>query len=204
MTGEDATDRREFLRNTALAALVGAAPQAASQHVHEHAAQAKAKADGAPYKPKALTAAEYRTVGILAEMIIPAEDGQPGGVAAGAPEYIDLLCSGAEEMAQSWQQGLAWLEAHSRREHGAGFALLSDAQRRTVIDRIAFRKNASPEANPGIRFFTLARQMVVDAWVTSPEGTKILGYQGNAGMQKFQVPVESLNYALARSPFKEG
>jgi hypothetical protein len=202
--GENASDRREFLRNTALSALLGASPQSASQHVHEHTAQAKAKAPGPAYRPKALTSAEYRTVGILADMIVPPEGGEAGGVAAGAPEYIDLLCSGAEEMAQSWQRGLAWLEAQSRREHDAAFSALSDAQRRTVIDKIAYRKDASPEMNPGIRFFTLARQMVVDAWVTSPEGTKILGYQGNAGMQKFQVPVESLNYALARSPFKEG
>jgi hypothetical protein len=201
---ERASDRREFLRNTAMTALLGAAPQAASQHVHEQAAQAKAKAPGGVYKPKALAAGEYRTVVILADLIVPPENGEPGGAAAGAPEYIDLLCSGADEMAQSWQRGLAWLDAQSRREHGAAFSALNETQRRAVLDRIAYRKNASPELNPGIGFFALARQMVVDAWVTSPEGTKILGYKGNVGMQKFEVPIESLNYALARSPFKGG
>lgn len=203
MMGGNDNDRRTFLRNTALTALLGAVPEAASQQVHEHASEAKAKTPGAAYKPSALTANEYRAVVILADMIIPPEGNEAGGAAAGAPEYIDLLCSGAEKMAQSWQQGLAWLEADCRRQFNAPFASLSDVQKRAVIDRIAYRRNASPETNPGIAFFALARQMVVDAWVTSPEGTKILGYQGNVGMQTFQVPVESLNYALARSPFKD-
>lgn len=201
---ESAANRRQFLRDAAYASLAGALPTAAAQHVHEHAAQSKAASPAGVYKPRLLTAAEFKTVTLLADIIIPPEDGQPGGSAAGAPAYIDLLCSAAVPLAESWRGGLAWLDAESRRTHGAAFSALPASSRTALLDRIAYRRNASPELNPGIRFFALARQMVVDAWVTSPEGTRLLGYKGNVGMQKFDVPVEALNYALARSPFKQG
>ncbi len=192
-------DRRGFLQEAGLAALSGPLAQAEAQHVHQHAAEVKAK--GA-YIPRALKRAEYETVRVLADMIIPPEGAQPGGVIAGAPEFIDLLCESAPQLREAWQGGLAWLDAYCRREHGGVFVKLSEADRIVVLDRIAYKRNASAELNPGIRFFALARQMVVDAWVTSPEGTKLLGYKGNVGMQKFEAPLEALNYALARSPFQ--
>lgn len=192
-------DRRGFLREAGLAALAGSLVEAQAQHVHQHAAEAKAKG---VYAPRTLTAAEYATVRILADMIIPPEDGQAGGAAAGAAEFVDVLCTAASPLAEAWQGGLAWLDAYSRRERGGVFAKLGEDDRRGVLDRIAYRRNGSGELNPGIRFFALARQMVVDAWVTSAEGTRVLGYKGNVGMKEFSVPVEALNYALTRSPFK--
>ncbi len=56
---------------------------------------------------------------------------------------------------------------------------------------------------PGIAFFRWARNVVVDAYYTSPVGIADLGYMGNTGMAKFTVPKESLDYALKRSPFAE-
>lgn len=192
-------NRRGFLHEAGLAALSGSLAQAQAQHVHQHAAAVKAKG---VYTARALKPAEYETVRVLSDLIIPAEDGQPGGVMAGAPEFIDLLCASAPPLRDAWQGGVAWLDAYCRRERGAVFVKLSAANRKEVLDRIAYKRNASAELNPGIRFFALARQMVVDAWVTSPEGTKLLGYKGNVGMPMFEVPVDALDYALARSPFQ--
>ena len=62
------------------------------------------------------------------------------------------------------------------------------------------RKNASPELNPGIEFFSWVRRMVADAYYTSPIGIKELGYRGNSAMTEFQVPKEAIDYALKRSP----
>jgi hypothetical protein len=42
--------------------------------------------------------------------------------------------------------------------------------------------------------------MVVDAYYTSPEGIKAIGYLGNTAVAKFEVPQEAIDYAVKRSP----
>ena len=42
--------------------------------------------------------------------------------------------------------------------------------------------------------------MVVDAFYTSKAGVKDIGYLGNKGMAKFEIPKEAIDYALKRSP----
>ena len=116
-------------------------------------------------------------------------------------EYIDLLSSGSDRMARIWQGGIAWLDATCRKRFNAAFLDATPAQRTELLDLIAYRRNDSPELGPGIEFFEWARRMVVDAYFTSPAGVKALGFQGNTGMQTFQVPAEALTYALKRSPF---
>lgn len=194
--------RRDIIRSAAAAALLGQFTAEAMQHVHDHAAEAR-KQNAGVYKPKVLNAAEWKAVTLLADLIIPPENSEPGGAGAGAPEFVDVLCSGSEQMARIWQGGLAWLDAAARHRGAPSFLESMPAQRTALLDLIAYRRNDSPDLGPGIRFFDWARRIVVDAYFTSPAGVKAVGYQGNVGMQKFQVPVEALNYALGRSPFKD-
>ncbi|MBI4889729.1 MAG: gluconate 2-dehydrogenase subunit 3 family protein [Acidobacteria bacterium] len=194
-----AVSRRSLLQSAAAAATAGCLDADTMQQVHHHAAEVKQQSGA--YQPACLTAHEFQTVQLLAALIIPPEGADPGGAGAGAPEYIDLLCSGSDRMARIWQGGLAWLDAASRRRVQKAFLDAAPADRTALLDQIAFRRNASPELNPGIDFFEWARRMVVDAWATSPTGFKALGFQGNTGMETFQVPTEALTYALKRSPF---
>ena len=52
----------------------------------------------------------------------------------------------------------------------------------------------------GTQFWTLLRNMVVDAFYTSPAGVKDLGYMGNKAVAKFEVPQEAVDYVMKRSP----
>lgn len=194
-------NRRSMLKSAAAAMVSGALSPADAQHVHEHAA-ASAKKTGGVYKPKLLNDHEFKTVAHLADMIIPPENGVPGGAGAGAAEFIDLLAANNERMKEIWLGGLQWLDAAMRKQSGKNFLAATHEEHAQLLDKIAYRKNDGPEWGPGIRFFDWARRMVVDAWVTSPEGTKALGFVGNKGMQTFQVPAEALTYALKRSPFQ--
>lgn len=193
-------NRRTMLRSAAAAMAAGTLTPLDAQHVHEHAAAAK-KAGGV-YKPRLFNAREFKTVAHLADMIIPPENGVPGGAGAGAAEFIDLLASSNERLKEIWLGGLQWLDAAMRKQAGKNFLDAPHEEHFKLLDKIAYRKNDGPEYGPGIRFFDWARRMVVDAWVTSPEGTKALGFQGNKGMPLFQVPAEALTYALKRSPFE--
>jgi hypothetical protein len=195
--------RRTLLQ--AVAAVASGAGRMSAQdasHVHQHAAQAAARSGGV-YQPHLLNAHEYRTVRQLADLIIPPEAGQLGGAGAGAAEFIDLLAANNEKLREIWLSGLGWLDRESRRRGGQSFVDATPGVRQQILAEISLRKNSTPELAPGIQFFEWARRMVVDAYFTSPAGVKALGFVGNTGMSAFKVPKAPLDYALARSTFKQ-
>jgi hypothetical protein len=178
------------------AALVPIAPALAQ---HTHRAVTDEKTQTGAYTPKCFTAAEYKTLQHLADLIIPAGDGAPGALAGGAPEFIDLLASRNAELAALYTGGLAWLDHEMLRSNESAFADASPKQQAALLDQIAYAKQAPPELAAGVAFFAAARRMVVDAFFTSKPGIEYLGYQGNGALAKFEVPAAALDYALKRS-----
>ena len=81
----------------------------------------------------------------------------------------------------------------------ASFVEATPEQQAALLDQIAYRRNQSPELNPGIEFFTWARRMTVDAFYTSPVGIKDIDYQGNTHLTSYPAPTEAIAYALKRS-----
>jgi gluconate 2-dehydrogenase subunit 3-like protein len=163
-------------------------------------AGAKAANRGA-YQPKALTAHEYTTLQRLTDMIIPADDRSAGALEAGAADYIDFLCGACQELKEIYTGGIAWLDSAMRHHHSTDFVGAPAELQAAVLDRIAYRKNASPELNPGVAFFAWVRNMTVDAYYTTPIGVKEIGFMGNGAASEFHVPKEAVEYALKRSPF---
>lgn len=190
--------RREALRNIALSVTMGAMPLEAAQHVHHAAAEEKKQKAGV-YAPKAFTAHEYRTLQRLSDLIIPADDVSKGALDAGAPEFIDLLSSQNEKLKAIYTGGMAWLDRESERRFQAPFVDAKAADQTSVLDLIAYRKNDSVELGPGVQFFDWVRKMTADAFYTSPAGIRDLGYMGNKGMTKFEVPAAAIAHAVKRS-----
>jgi len=184
--------RRDLLRNIAASALVAGLSAADAQHVHEAAAQDK-KAAGGVYKPKAFTEREYATLRTLCDLIFP------GAVEGGAPEFIDLLSANNSEMKAIYTGGIGWIDHRMTARHGKRFSEVAAAQQIAMLDLIAYTKNETTELAAGIRFFDWIRKMTADAYYTSKPGIADLGFMGNKGMAKFEVPVEAIQYALKRS-----
>jgi gluconate 2-dehydrogenase gamma chain len=222
----EAIDRRSMIRRLALAITsVGVLDLDAAQHVHTETAAEKAKG---PYKVKAFQPAEYKTLQRLAEIIVPKDDVSGSGLDAGAPEFIDVLSSQNEALADIFHGGLAWLDAEMRKRHQTTFVNATPAQQTAMLDvlveagrveaarrteELVYEKSASykdfsgytvhrpEELGPGIVFFDWVRKMTVDAFYTSAIGMKDLGYKGNGAYSKYVVPNEAMEYALKRSPF---
>ncbi len=217
--------RRDLLRNIAAAVTVvgtGTLDPVAAQHVHGEVGKEK-KADGA-YTPKGFNPHEYSTLSTLTEIIIPADDQSGGAQEAGAPEFIDLLSSQNEELANIFIGGILWLDRQMQRRHSTSFLAASKAQQTEMLDLLAkatdekkgipayapaeeyrgfedYRgKRPSPLAG-GARFFQWTRRMTVDAFYTSPIGIKDVGFKGNGYSTEYVVPKESIRYAQKRSPF---
>ena len=221
--------RRQMLERVALAlTATGAVPFefAWGQQVHREAREEKEKTGS--YRPKLFKPHEYRTIQRLAELIIPADEHSGSAVDAGAPEFIDLLCSQNPELADIYTGGLLWLEAQMRQEHAASFLEATEEQQTSLLDRLveegdpekvegarATRYGASEDYQgfsdyrlqpvsdlaPGVRFFDWLRRMTVDAFYTSPIGIEDVGYQGNRAVSRYEVPESIIQEALRRSPF---
>ena len=191
--------RRGFFHGLAVATVVsaGAASLEAQEHAHHQVTEEK-KATGA-YKARFFTAHEMATMKRLAELVIPADEGGPSAADVGSHEFIDLICSKAEEIGNAYTGGLFWLDGVMMSKYGKKFVDAPAPQQIEMLEVIAYKKNDSAALRPGIEFFTLARQMIVDGYVTTREGTKDLGFLGNKGATKWDVPAASLNYALDRA-----
>jgi len=192
--------RRDALRRLALAmTATGLIERVAAEEVHGMTSQAAATAGGT-YAPRTFTAAQYRTLERLADLIIPVENGAPGALAAGAPAWIDMISSENDELKASYAKGFAWLDEVMKTRGASDFTSAPAAEQTSLLDLIAYRRNASPELTPGIEFFALVRRMTVDAFYTSEIGIRDIDYRGNSPTAAYPSPTESIAYALKRSP----
>jgi hypothetical protein len=111
------------------------------------------------------------------------------------------MASNSPELREIFTGGMAWLDHDMQRSYGADFVDAKPEQQTAMLDLIGIEKNAVPENEAGVHFFNRARNLVLDAYYTSPIGIKELGYMGNTAVSEFHVPEEALQYALKRSPF---
>jgi hypothetical protein len=175
----------------------GVLDRVSAQEVH-HLAMAQSGTAGG-YTPKALSDHEYKTVVRLTDLIIPVENGKPGAVAAGAAAWIDMLASENEQLKQIYSDGVAWIDAEMKRRNSPEFVGATPEQQTALLDVIAYRRNSTPELDPGIQFFTWVRRMTVDAFYTSEIGIADIDYRGNHPQATYPEPTEAIAYALKRS-----
>jgi gluconate 2-dehydrogenase gamma chain len=190
--------RRDVLRRLGATLMAtGVLDRVSAQEVH-HLAVAQAGSDGA-YTPKALSDHEYSTLVRLTDLVIPVENGKPGAVAAGAAAWIDMLSTENPQLKEIYTKGLAWVDAEIKRRGAADFVSATPDQQTMLLDLIAYRRNSSPELDPGIQFFTWVRRMTVDAFYTSEIGIADIDYRGNRPQATYPEPTEAIAYALKRS-----
>jgi gluconate 2-dehydrogenase gamma chain len=194
------TSRRELFRIIGGSLVLSAAGSevlspALAQHVHAEVAAVKSLSAGPNYVPKKFTRHNFLTLKTLGDIIIP------GASDAGAAEFIDFLSSHNDELAAIFNGGFGWLDNYMQKTYGADFLNATSAQQTELLDKLAYEKNRTPETAAGVHFWTWTRNMVVDAYYTSPAGVKDIGYMGNGAMKVFSVPQEAVDYAIKRSPF---
>ena len=157
---------------------------------------------GPNYVPKYLKPHEFKTLRVLGDLIMPADATSPAASEAGAAEFIDFLCSKNEDLAAIFDGGLAWLDQFMIRQYGSDFISSKPVEQTALLDQAYGGRTAAPAVAGGQQFFTWVRNMVVDAYYTSPVGVKDIGYMGNTVVPApFSVPQEAVDYVLKRSPF---
>ena len=122
---------------------------------------------------------EMKTVTVLGNLIIPADERSGNAEDAGTPAFIDFMMKD-----QPWHQtgmrgGLRWLDHQSTRQFGKNFVDVSEAQQKKLLDQIAYPERATPEMSQGVNFFNNFRDFVATGFFTSKMGIEDLGYIGN-------------------------
>jgi gluconate 2-dehydrogenase subunit 3-like protein len=180
--------RRDVLKSLTIGVMTGSVlsviPVEAAEHAHFMVAAEKA---AGAYTPKYFSAAQYKTLQTLAQMIIPPDGDTGGALEAGAPEFIDLLTSENPEYQLKLGGGIMWLDSSCVDRYGKAFVDCRPEQQKEILDLIAYRKNAvtNPSISQGIEFFSFLRNLVSDGFFTSEIGIKYLGYIGNTHLKEF-------------------
>jgi hypothetical protein len=168
--------RRDALK--VVAATVPVLPVLNAQDTHQHHAKpAEAKKPGGAYKPKALSADEFETLGVLVDLIIPRTD-TPGARDAGVHASIDKQCAASNRLRASMREGLRSLNAVARKVHQRPFARLEGAQ------QVALLQPLSEGDDP---FFKTVKNFTVESYYTSEEGlTRELEWNANTFLAEFK------------------
>jgi hypothetical protein len=154
---------------------------------YAHAMIEAEKGNVGAYSPKFFDAGSYKTLQALCETILPADADAGGAIEAGTPEFIDLLTSENTQYQATLGGGVKWLDATCITRYGKAYLGSSPEQQKTILDLIAFRKNAEQDEalTNGVEFFGLLRSMTADGFFTSKIGIKYLGYKGNTYLTAF-------------------
>ena len=182
--------RRAALRIVSSAPLAAALvwTPAEAQQAHEHAAAAREQAakKAAPFKPKFFTAHEYATVGVLVDLIIPRDERSGSATEAGVPAFMDFMMIDQPQRQIAMRGGLALIDRLSAERLGKRFVALTDAQRRAVLDEIAYTTNPDPGLSHAIAFFSSFRDLTASGFWSPKVGIQDLEYKGNTFVAEWE------------------
>jgi gluconate 2-dehydrogenase gamma chain len=169
--------------------IIGAVPAIAAVTAGEAAA---ATPKAGPYKRQTFDDHQWKTVRVLCDLIIPADERSPGATEAGVPEFLDdwIAFRTDQENNQNLRAeilgGLMWLDHESRKLAQKDFADAAIEQQKQILDRIAYPARASKDDSPGVSFFSELRILVIGGYFSSKAGVADLPYLGNVAVAEWK------------------
>jgi len=176
------TDRRDFIKFMAAAPMAHLAVTALD--LEEAATRTRETLEklaerGQQYQPKVFTPAEWRTARVLVDLVIPRDMRSGSATEAKVPEFMDVFMETRENMRTWMRTGLAWLDEECTKRFSKAFVECDDAQRKAVLDDIAWPRRARQEMQAGVRFFNNFRNFTASGFWSSQMGVQDLQYMGN-------------------------
>lgn len=153
---------------------------------------AEAPSHAGPYVKQTFDAKQWKTVGVLCDLIIPADERSGSATAAGVPEFMDDWIAfraqqdGNNDLQAEIFGGLAWLDREAIALDAADFASASVQVQKKILDRVAWPAKAAPEDARWVRFFNNYRDLTVGGFFSSKMGVKDLPYLGNVAVAEWK------------------
>jgi hypothetical protein len=184
---EENVSRRDIfhiLGSVPIAAAAATSAVAAEPHAHMgHGGTAPSQPP--PFERKVFNDQQWKTVHVLGDLIIPADDRSGSASQAGVPEFLDDWLAfrsqqdGNERLQAQILGGLTWLDRESNQLFNQDFANASAAQQKQLLDRIAYPDRAAKNDRPWVDFFSEFRDLTVSGFFSSKMGVADLPYLGN-------------------------
>jgi gluconate 2-dehydrogenase gamma chain len=149
---------------------------------------------------------EMATIAVLADIIIPADEISGSATQAKVPEFIEFIVKDMPQHQLPMRGGLKWVDMYCFNKWEKAFKDCSEAQQIELVKNIAYPEKAPPNLKPGVKFFSLMRNLTASGFYTSEIGVKDIGYQGNTPNQWKGVPDEVLkqyNLSYSEKELKE-
>ena len=143
---------------------------------------AESESQQSSYTPKFFNRHEWQMVRVLADYVIPRDKRSGSATDARVPEFLDFLLADKDESEMTktaWHGGLAWIDGQARSRFGKSFVAATDAQRRQILDDIAWPKKARPEMSYGVAFFNRFRDRTASGFFSTAMGWQDVQYIGN-------------------------
>ena len=136
------------------------------------------------------TEKELAMLGILVDIIIPADEVSGSANDADVVDFIEFMVKDYPPFQVPLRGGLMWLENQCLSRYGVGFLDTNDGQKLEIIDMIAYPDKAEANMKFGVRFFNTLRNLTCTGFFTTEMGIKDMGYLGNTPNQWDGVPEE--------------
>jgi gluconate 2-dehydrogenase gamma chain len=140
----------------------------------------------APYRPKYFKPDEWKQVRVLVDLIIPRDAHSGSATDAGVPQFMDWLCNDNPASHTWMREALRWVDGFAYDSFHKAFAKCTDAQRRELLDQIAWPKKARRELAEGANHFNRLRDFTASGFFSSQMGVKDLQYMGNVAIPEWR------------------
>lgn len=135
---------------------------------------------------------ELKTVTVLSDIILPADEVSGSATQAGVPAFIEFIMKDQPQQQTPMRGGLMWLDTHAKARFGQKFIGCARPQQLEIVEDIAYPEKAKGAMKPGAAFFSLLRNLVMTGFYTTEMGFSDLGYVGNRPNSWPGVPKEVL------------
>jgi gluconate 2-dehydrogenase gamma chain len=180
-------NRRDLLKAIAAAPAAALVPLAPAVGGATPAPQANASEQPAAYQPKFFNPHQYRTITVLSDLIIPADERSGSATEAGVPQFMDDWLSVAGGMMGTEILGcLTWIDMECNRLYDGDFVACSTAQQTQLLDRIAYPAKAALEDANAAAAFNNIRGLVLGGFFSSKMGIQDLPYLGNRVVENWE------------------
>lgn len=139
------------------------------------------------------TPEELKTIQVLCDIIIPADEVSGSASQAGVPAFIEFMAKDQPSYQTPLRGGIKWIDNFSTKKFGKSFAQLSNKQQIEIVELIAYPQEATPEVSQGVAFFSRMRDLTISGFYTTPMGFQDVGYMGNQPNNWDGVPQEVLD-----------
>jgi gluconate 2-dehydrogenase gamma chain len=180
--------RRNFLQTVSLAVAGTAAPAALPA---QGIAGAQPSVSTETPARKIFSESQWKTVSVLCDLILPADERSGSATQASVPEFIDDWIDfrrqqdGDDSLLAQICGGLMWLDLESQRLFAILFAEAKQEQQRQILDRIAWPDHAAAEDHRWMRFFAEFRRLTVSGFYSSKMGVADIPYLGNTVVERW-------------------